>query len=364
MRGYGSTVHRTPLCDLLGIDVPIVLAGMAGGMTTPQLVAAVSEAGGLGTFGAAGMSVEGLQAAVKQAKSLTNKPIGVNVLLADPTPPRGDAEPVERAVEVLRDRLGVGRSEGSAASPSGPELVKAGLAAGADVVATGLGDPAPVVEMARRHGAPMVAMVATVADAEQAIASGADALVAQGGEAGGHRSNFTVQDDGTVPIVGTMALVPQVVDAVDAPVIAAGGIMDGRGLVAALALGAQGVQVGTRFLTTSESGIPDSYKRRVTEARDTDTVITTSVSGRPARGIRNTLIETMDAVEPSNLGYPRQQAATGPVRSEGMKRGDDELVALWAGQAAGLARSGSAAAVVAQIVAEADRIVRRLGAGD
>ncbi len=359
-RGTVRSIRRTALCDLLGINLPIVLAGMAGGMTTPSLVAAVSEAGGLGTFGAAGMSLEGLSAAVREARELTDRPIGVNVLLAGPTPPRGEADVVYRAVGQLRDRLGVASPSASSPSPTGPELIAAGLQAGATVVATGLGSPAPVVDVARRHSAPVIAMVATVDDASEAVESGADVLVAQGAEAGGHRSNFAVADDGSVPLVGTIALVPQVVDAVDVPVIAAGGIMDGRGLVAALALGAQGVQLGTRFLTADEAGIPSSYKRRVADAHDTDTVITTSISGRPARGIKNALIEAMDDAEPSNLGYPRQQGATGPLRSEGMKRGDDELIALWAGQAAGLAASGSAAAVVEHIVAEAEAIMSTL----
>jgi nitronate monooxygenase len=309
------------------------------------------------------MSIGALQAAVREAKALTDRPVAVNVLLADRTPPRGDPLRVREAVAGLRDRLGLEAAEPTPPPPGGAELVAAGLEAGAEVVATGLGDPASVVGIAREHGAPVVAMVATVADARRAAASGADALVAQGAEAGGHRSNFAVGDDGTVPMVGTMALVPQVVDAVDVPVIAAGGIMDGRGVAAALALGAQGAQLGTRFLATEEAGVPDSYKRRVAEARDTETVITTAISGRPARGIRNALIEAMGAAEPANLGYPRQQAATGALRAEAMRRGEDDLIALWAGQAAGLAAHGSAGEVVADIVAEADRVLRVLRAG-
>jgi len=337
---------RTPLCDLLGIEYPVVLAGMAGGMTTPELVAAVGRAGGLGTFGAAGMSIDALVADVRRAKELADAPVGVNVLLGSATPPRGDLSAVTAP-------------KGGVAPPSAVDLAQAALEAGARVLCTGLGDPAPIMDCARAAGAPVVAMVASVDDARRAEQSGADILVAQGGEAGGHRSNFSVREDGTVPLVGTMALVPQVVDAVGVPVIAAGGIMDGRGMAAALALGAQGVQLGTRFLTTEEAGLARSYKQRVQAAREDETVVTSAISGRPARGIRNRLIDELESA-PVNLGYPRQQALTGPARAAGMKNDDPERIAMWAGQAAGLATPGSAADVVAEIVSEARLILRDL----
>ena len=162
--------------------------------------------------------------------------------------------------------------------------MRAGLDAGARVVSVGLGDPAAVRDLAVAAGAPLIAMASSVEDAERAVASGAQVIVAQGAEAGGHRSTFDVPADGVVPLVGTFALVPQVVSAVDVPVVAAGGVMDGRGLAAALALGAQGVQMGSRFLMADESGASAGYRRRVSEARDTDTIITRAVSGRPARG--------------------------------------------------------------------------------
>jgi nitronate monooxygenase len=351
---------RTGLCDLLGIERPIVLAGMAGGSTTPALVAAVSEAGGLGTFGAMGMTAEALRASVLAARALTDAPIAVNVLLADPTPARGDPSLAEEAVSRLAADLGVPAGDPPAPAASAQELIKVALESGADVISCGLGDPAPVVEPARAAGAPVIAMVASVDDARRAVASGADAIVAQGAEAGGHRSDFAVADDGSVPLVGTMALVPQVVDAVGAPVVAAGGIMDGRGVAAALALGAQGAQLGTRFLTTDEAGLPPSYKRRVQNAAEWEPVITTGVSGRPARGIRNRLIDAMEAVAPANAGYPRQMAVTGALRAEAARRDHDELMALWAGQAASLARPGSAAQVVREIVAEAEHVLAGL----
>jgi nitronate monooxygenase len=186
-------------------------------------------------------------------------------------------------------------------------------------------------------------------------------VVAQGVEAGGHRSTFDIPDDGEVPMIGTFALVPQVVRAVDVPVVATGGIMDGHGLAAALALGAQGAQLGTRFLVAAESGASEGYQRRVREARDTDSVITRALSGRPARGLPNRLMAALEAAGPPALGYPRQAAASGDLRAAAAAADRPDLVSLWAGQAAGMATgSPPAAAIVEEVVAEAAAVLRDL----
>lgn len=353
---------RTPLCDLLGIRYPIVLAGMAGGPTTPELVAAVSEAGGLGTFGIHGMSVQAVRDAVRRARELTDAPIGANVLLAPPTPAKADPTDLDRALAPLRTELGLPQQhEVAPPPPSALELLTAALEEGVSVVSTGLGDPWPVVELASAAKAPVIAMVANVADAVAAASSGADVIVAQGGEAGGHRSNFEVPQDGRVPLVGTMALVPQVVAAVDVPVIAAGGIMNGAGLVAALALGAHGAQFGSRFLLALESGVNNAYRERLHTAHDTDSEIITSLSGRPARGLRNRLLDTLEAAGGPSLGYPRQASAWADIRAENARRGGSEHSTLWAGQAAGLGSTNLGASdIVAQIVHEAHDVIAAL----
>lgn len=354
----------TPLCALLGIRHPIVLAGMAGGPTTPELVAAVSAAGGLGTFGAAGMRREALTDAIRRARALTDAPIAVNVLLAPPRPGSAQPEAVHSALAPIRDAFGLPAPAAPAPpAPGGVELVEAALAAGATIVSTGLGDPAPVVPLARAAGAPVIAMVATVADAVQAAESGADAIVAQGAEAGGHRSNFNLPDSGPPPMVGTVALVPQIVAAVDVPVIAAGGIMNGGGMVAALALGAQGVQLGTRFLRTSESGANPGYRERLASAADTDTEIITAFSGRPARGLRNKVLDALEAAGSPTIGYPRQGSAWADIKAASDRAGSAEGTTLWAGQAAALVGAEiSAADVIAQIIAEAEATLERFGA--
>lgn len=357
---------RTPLCDLLGIRYPIILAGMAGGPTTPELVTAVSDAGGLGTFGVNAMSPEAVGAAVARARELTDRPVAVNVLLAPPGAAHGTSDELQRALAPIREELGLPAPPAPAArtttGTSATDLLEAALAAGARVISTGLGDPTPIMPIARAAGVPVIAMAATVADAELCAAAGADVIVAQGGEAGGHRSNFQVPTDAPLPLVGTMALVPQVVRAVDVPVVATGGIMDGGGLVAALALGAQGAQFGSRFLLATESGISDAYRQRLHAARDTDSEIITALSGRPARGLRNRLLEAMEAAGSPNLGYVHQSAAWSDIRAAGQRAGSAEHATLWAGQAAALGTTDlGAAQIVAEIVREADATIGRLG---
>jgi len=360
-----GTHLRTPLCDLLGIRYPVLLAGMGGGPTTPQLVAAVSEAGGLGTFGASGMRVEALREAVRIARSLTSAPIAVNVLLAPPREGTHEPGALHDALQPIRDALGLERPTAPAAPAATPiELLQAALEEGASIVSIGLGDPAPVVELARAAGAPVLAMVATVTDARRAVASGADVVVAQGAEAGGHRSNFELPASGLPPMVGTMALVPQVVAAVDVPVVATGGIMDGRGVAAALALGAQGAQLGTRFLRAAESGANPGYRDRLAVAADTDTEIITAFSGRPARGLRNAVLDTLQAAGSPGIGWPRQSAAWADVRATSDRRGSGDYTTLWAGQAAAIApeAEAGAAAIVAAVVAECVDAIERLAA--
>jgi nitronate monooxygenase len=350
------------LCEVLGIRHPVLLAGMAGGYTTPELVAAVSEAGGLGAFGLQGMTADAAAAAVRRARAMTAAPFAVNVLMAPPTPPdRRGRDPVA-ALALFRRELGL-PDEAPAPPPQATprELVAAGLEAGASAVSVGLGDPGDVHDLAREAGVPLIAMASTVDDAVRCVRSGADVVVAQGAEAGGHRSSFDLPDDGEPAMIGTFALVPQVVRAVPVPVVAAGGIMDGRGLAAALALGAQGVQMGSRFLVAAESGAPEGYRRRLREAHDVDTVVTRAVSGRPARGLPNRLVAALEAAGPPALGYPRQATASADLRAAAAAADRPDLIALWAGQAAGMADGATGAGeIVEEVAAEAAAVLRTL----
>lgn len=357
---------RTPLCDLLGIRLPILLAGMAAGPCTPELVAAVSAGGGLGVFGATGMSVEALTRDIGRARALGAEVIGVNVQITVPTAPRTDPDTLAAALSDVRRALELPSPPPvphAQAAPAGArELVAAALEAGAGVVTTGLGDPAEIGDLARERGVPVVAMVASVADAELAVASGAQAIIAQGAEAGGHRATFDVPADGRVALVGTVALVPRVVDAVDVPVIASGGIMDGRGLAAALALGADGVSLGTRFLLAREAATPGVYRQALPGLPETATVVTDAVTGRPARWVRNTITERLIA-GPGHVGWGPQRRALDDIRRAATERGASEYLPMLAGQGAGMAREQGAAEIVAQIAAEARAVIDRLAGG-
>jgi nitronate monooxygenase len=198
----------------------------------------------------------------------------------------------------------------------------------------------------------------TVAEAVSLETAGVDAIVAQGSEAGGHRGTFAGPFE--AGLVGTMALVPQVVDAVSLPVIASGGIMDGRGIAAALALGAQAVQMGTAFLTCHEAGIPDAYKEAILKAHEDETRLTRAFSGRPARGIVNRFMTEIDRTAESILPFPLQNALTRPLRSAAAKQGRAEFLSLWAGQAVRLARRQPAAELVARLVKETEQAIGRL----
>ena len=266
----------TPLCDMLGVRNPLIQAPMAGGWTAPELVGAVSNAGGLGSLASAGVPPERLREDIRSVKELTDRPFAVNFLLAPPGPGSHDVAAVQRFLDRFRERFGIPPGETELEPPtfSVDEQLDVVFEERAPVLSFALGDPGELVERAHEDDLLVMSMVTTVADAVRAYAAGVDEVLAKGAEAGGHRSVVDLGPDGEPPLVGTLALVPQVVDAVGVPVVAAGGIVDGRGLVAVLALGGMGVQMGTRFLLARESGAHLAYRRGLLAATEVDTVRT------------------------------------------------------------------------------------------
>ena len=268
---------------------------------------------------------------------------------------------VHRALAPLRDALGLPANDQR--PPTVPDLISPALQVVVEervaVFSAGLGDPgAEVVAACHEVGTKVVAMVTSVADARVVASAGVDAVVAQGLEAGGHRSHFTKPADGTRGDLGALALVPEVVDAVSVPVVAAGGIVDGRGLVAALALGASGVLLGSRFLVTRESIAPDAHKKALLERTGADTVVTDTISGRYARALRNPLTDRYAEAGAPVLPFPAQFLATADVRTAGAEQGDADYVALWSGQGVGRIQDVPwAGDVVRQIVDEARRLL-------
>jgi nitronate monooxygenase len=349
------------LCKMLDITYPIIQAPMAGGTTTVDLVAAVSAAGALGSLGAAYLSPEQIHESARQIRARTDRPFNVNLFVGGDDG-RGARDPsaLIRMLAVYHTELGMPAPEPPVPAPDPFDAqLQAVLEAAPAVFSFTFGVPsAAALAALKERGIKIVGTATTVEEAKYLEAAGVNAVVAQGAEAGGHRGTFAGPCERS--LVGTMALVPQVVDAVSVPVIAAGAIMDGRGIVAARVLGAAGVQMGTAFLTCRESGAPEAYKEKVRAARDDQTEVTRAFSGRPARGVVNEWIVALRGREEAVLPFPLQNTATRPLRNEAAKRGDTRFLALWAGQAAALARDLSAAELVRRLVREAEEVVKGL----
>jgi nitronate monooxygenase len=343
------------LASLLGIEHPIIQAPMAGGATTPELVAAASNAGGLGSTGAAYLKPEAIVEHSRRVRELTDRPFAINLFA--PLPPPAEVES-SRMLEVLaryHQELGLPPPR-PPVSPMPPfeEQVDAVLESGARVFSFTFGIPPPtVLARVKARGLLLAGTATTVHEAKLLEAAGVDVIVTQGSEAGGHRGTFAGPFEAAM--VGTMALVPQMVDAVRLPVVASGGIMDGRGIAAARVLGASGAQLGTAFLTCPESGIAPAYKAALREARDDRTVVTRAFSGRPARGLANAFTEALENSE-ELLPFPLQHAATTALRSAASARGDTRFIALWSGQAAALSRGRPAAELMRELIAESERL--------
>ncbi|KEK23637.1 NAD(P)H-dependent flavin oxidoreductase [Bacillus gaemokensis] len=349
--------------DVLQIKYPIIQAGMAGAITTPELVAAVSNSGGLGTLGAGYMSPEQIREAIYRVRELTDRPFGVNLLITKEI--EIEDEKVQAAQEVLlsiKKELGVEEDKEQALQlPKGYK----------EQLQVLVEEKVPVVSFAfqmleqeeitvlKREGIKVIGTATNIAEAKVLAELEVDIIVGQGSEAGGHRGTFIGKEQDSM--IGTFALIPQLVAAVpQIPIVAAGGIMNGQGVVAAQALGAEGVQMGTAFLTSEESITHDVHKEAVLNSTDTSTTITKAFSGKYARGIRNVFIEQHEGKEDSLPMYPVQNVLTSKIRREATKQNKGEYMSLWAGQASSLARKEFAQQIVERVMEEVSVTVERL----
>lgn len=365
------TSFQTSLTDLLGLEVPILQSGM-NRVAGPELAAQVSKAGGLGILAALRLGGEELRRQIRRLRELTDRPFGVNHWLHPEvqTPVDPGTIPDERVREVqgtlnrFRDRLGL--PEKWERPPGVPDVLEEAfevvLEERVPVWSVGVGDPGPErVRRCHERGIKVIAMATTVEDSKALAASGVDAIVAQGGEAGGHRSIWVKGKPSEA--VGTLVLVPQVVDAVSIPVIAAGGIVDGRGLLAALALGAGGVMLGTRFVATRESMAPDAWKRALLEKDGSETTLTNVFTGLQARVVHNRYVDEYAAAGTPTLPALIHYHAAQDIYSAAASRGDGDNFPLYSGQGIGLIHDlPGAAEVVARIVEEARTAMARLNA--
>lgn len=345
--------NQNRLTTLLAIEYPIIQAPMAGGPTTPELVSEVSNCGGLGMVGAGYLSVEQLKDQIRLIKERTRSPFGVNLFVVEPPvvteqtieesfcelayfrekldmsddlPPMEDSSPLEEYIHIIAEE----------------EVPVCSFTFGIP--------PQPLLSYLKERGIVVIGTATSVREAIAVEEAGMDAVVVQGSEAGGHRGTFLPSEG--EGMVGTMALVPQVVDHVTIPVIASGGIMDGRGCAAAYMLGAEASQLGTVFLTTHESGAPDPHKKAILEATEVDTVITNAFSGKHARGIGNTFTHRMKDKQHHIAPYPIQNRLTKWIRKEAAKRGEAQYMSLWAGQGTRLNRVIHVRELMGQIVEE------------
>jgi len=352
---------RTILTQRLGLSLPIIQAPMAGGGDTAELVAAVSNAGGLGSVGAAYLTPEQIVERGRAVRALTSRPFGINLFAPQPIP-EASPDALQRARDAIAPYYGeLGLTPPAVSPPAIPfdDQLAASLETGASVFSFtfGLLPATAVAEIQRRHIV-LMGTATTVAEAEALAALGVDAVIAQGGEAGGHRGTFLGEFERA--LIGTIALVPQICDAVDVPVVASGGIMDGRGIAASLALGASAAQLGTAFLVCDEAGISDAYRQAVLTASEDQTRLTRAFSGKPARGIVNRFLTGMAEREDAILPFPLQNGLTRPLRTESAKRNQADYLSLWAGQGVRLARRRKAGELMEILRVEMQAAVRRI----
>ena len=349
----------TEFSNRLGLRVPVIQAPMAGGPSTQELVAAVSAAGGLGSFGFAYTQPEEMKRQVAWVRAKTERPLGINLFVSD-LPAAIDAIAQRDALEAVAGyyaELGL-PAQSPVMPPYAPDL-EGQLAAVEElrpkVLTVHLGSlPAERVRQLKSLGIVVGGSATCVAEAQGLESLGFDFVIAQGGEAGGHRGTYL--RDPADALTGTLALTRLVVRAVKVPVVAAGGIMDGAGIAAVLALGAQAAQLGTAFLACPESGAPEVHKKMLLSSPEDETRITDKFSGRPARGLANRFMREMERAP--MLAFPAQNKVTGALRAASAKAGKPDFVSMWAGQAAPLARALPAAELIARLEAEAADAIR------
>jgi nitronate monooxygenase len=359
--GGRQAMLSTRFTKLVDVKYPIIQAGMAGGITTPEMVAAVSNAGGLGTLGAGYLTPDDLRSAIHKVKEMTDRPFAVNLFVPQEIVfSEDDVRQMNQYLDSIRAEFGIERRPSiEKYAEAFDDQIQVVLDERVPVFSFTFGIPSHDILVQLKHkGIIVIGTATTVKEAVELEAAGVDAIVVQGSEAGGHRGTFL--SDVNHSLIGTMALVPQVVDQVSVPVIAAGGIMDGRGLIASLALGASAVQMGTAFLACPESGAHKLYKQRVLNSPDDATEITYAYSGKAARGIRTKFMDAMKEYRGNIPPYPVQNSLTRDIRQAAAKRNDPEYMSMWAGQGLRLATDRSAERIVRETVEQALGLLHQL----
>ncbi len=344
---------HTPLCDLFGIEYPIFAAGM-GGVTMAPLAGAISAAGGMGVLGATFCTPDELRDEIAAVRKITDRPFGVDLLIPGDIPPDLSAREIPQFPEHLRDLLPeVAGLTGKPPPPLTLELARAQLEVTLDakvpMLVSALGTPAWLVDECHRAGTKVMSIVGSVRQARRLAKLGVDAVIAQGSEAGGHVGTIT-----------TVVLVPGVVDVVNVPVLAAGGIVDGRGIAAAFMLGAQGAWIGTRFIATVEATAHPNHKQRIVDADEDGTVVSRSYTGKPSRVLRNTYTDRWKGHEQEIMPMPWQRIWVEELVAPAKAAGRVDIANFPTGQGIGAIRDiPPAAALFARLVEETKVALRR-----
>lgn len=339
----------------LGIQFPIIQAPMAGGITTPALVAAVSDAGGLGSLGAGYMPADGIQKAIRQIRTLTAKPFSINLFI--PTEHHATLDDlkkagasIERAAAELKVKIALPNKH---FVPNFEEQMEVIFQEKVAIFSFTFGCLSHNwIKKLKKNHTVLIGTATTIAEARLLEEQGVDIIVAQGREAGGHRGSFL--DAAENSLIGLSNLIPQLVDKIKIPIIASGGIMNGEAIVAALKLGAAGVQMGTAFLCCDESGANASYKKVLLNTNTDKTVLTRAFSGKLARGICNKFITRMEMYQDNILGYPIQNALTSTMRKKAQVTGCVDFMSMWAGQFVELCRQTNASELMRLLKAEVE----------
>ncbi len=346
--------------DFLGIEHPIIQAPMAGGPSTPELVSAVSNAGALGSLGAGYLTPEQLDSEITKVKELTNKSFSVNLFVPENQESKEASDNVLKKLKEFSRVFGVDPTQ----VPEPPNFsfddqLSVILDNNVPVFSLTFGTPKPqLIQSLQDNGKIIIGTATCVEEGFMLRQAGCNAVVAQGSEAGGHRGSF----ESTVgtPMIGGLTLIPQLVSNVNIPIIASGGIMDGRGIAAAIALGASAVQMGTAFLSCKEASLPKPWLDSLNNSKDTSTVLTKTFTGKYARGINNRFIEEMSSLEAETASYPLQNYLTRQIRNAAKEKGDSEYMSMWAGQGAALSRKTNAKELVDTLILEAYETIKSI----
>ena len=358
----GVSMLNNEITNLLRIKYPIIQAPMAGGVTTSKLVAGVSKAGGLGMIGAGYMSPSQIREQIREIKKLTSNQFGINLFVpSEFTFKEEEINSTDQLLQPFKEHLKLDEKDtleipnAKNIAEAFTEQIKIVLEEVVPVCSFTFGIPSKevITELKQRN----IILMGTATTVEEAIENetkGMDIVVVQGSEAGGHRGSFIHGHQES--LIGLMSLIPQVVDHVSIPVIAAGGIMDGRGLMASLCLGAKGVQMGTAFLTCVESGARKVYKEAILQAKEDQIVLTRAFSGKWARGIKNKFILEMQEHENSLPDFPIQNTLTQSIRKASTLQNNHDYMSLWSGQSPRLAKNQTVAALMKNIIEEAKNL--------